>query len=310
MSAESNIVRSQLGAAVQRNKAFSVDGILERMFANTFTGLVYPQIWEDPVQDMKALKIKSKDHIVAIASGGCNVMSYLTANPASVTAVDLSPAHIALNKLKYAGAQHLPNYGAFYQFFGRADVSGNAILFDEYIADNLDERTLEYWNRRTAYRGRRIDMFERGFSPGIRRRDQNDFLKSWNKKDSRLGIVFRCLVTSTAENGTKLPDLTRYHAAEMILRLFYCSWNAHERSQSLSILDLLNALGRRALPEAGESRAHQSNSEDELTKIFTCAIRHRKVGIRGYTTIMHVADLCQKWVLLLHCCCSWAIFLY
>jgi S-adenosylmethionine:diacylglycerol 3-amino-3-carboxypropyl transferase len=62
-------VRTQLGGAVQQNKALSVTGILERAFAQTFTGLVYPQIWEDPVVDMDALAIGSDDAIIAIASG-------------------------------------------------------------------------------------------------------------------------------------------------------------------------------------------------------------------------------------------------
>lgn len=163
MSANQNTVRSQLGDAVQRNKALSIDGILERLFANTFTGLVYPQIWEDPVQDMNALNIQPSDHMVTIASGGCNIMSYLTARPASITAVDLSPAHIALNRLKYAAALHLPDYDAFYQFFGKADVKSNAELYDFYIAPHLDPQTHAYWNKRTGLSARRIDMFENGF---------------------------------------------------------------------------------------------------------------------------------------------------
>ncbi|WP_018688341.1 DUF3419 family protein [Ahrensia kielensis] len=163
MSAIQNTVRTQLGAAVQRNKALSIDGILERMFAKTFTGLVYPQIWEDPEQDMKALNIQHTDHVVTIASGGCNIMSYLTAQPASITAVDLSPAHIALNRLKYTAALHLPDYDAFYQFFGKANVKGNAALFDHYIAPYLDQQSLDYWNGRKGLRARRIDMFEDGF---------------------------------------------------------------------------------------------------------------------------------------------------
>jgi hypothetical protein len=138
------------------------------------------------------------------------------------------------------------------------------------------------------------DMFERGLAPDIRRRDQHDFLKSWDKKESRLGVVFRCLVTPVTASGVKLPDLARYHAAEMILQLFSSSWRAHERSQSLSLLDMFNALGSGALAEKGETRTHQSVSEEELTKLFTCAIRDSSVGIRGYTTVMHVADLCQK----------------
>lgn len=156
-------VRTQLGQAVQQNRAASMTGVLERAFAAQFTGLVYPMIWEDPAVDMAALEIGPDDRIVAIASGGCNVMSYLTAAPASVDAVDLSPAHIALNRLKYAAAEHLPNWRSFFQLFGRADVAGNTALFDLYLKPHLDVASVDYWNGRMGIRGRRIDMFERGF---------------------------------------------------------------------------------------------------------------------------------------------------
>jgi S-adenosylmethionine-diacylglycerol 3-amino-3-carboxypropyl transferase len=43
------------------------------------------------------------------------VLSYLTANPAHVTAVDINAAHVALNRLKLAAAQNLPNYDAFHR---------------------------------------------------------------------------------------------------------------------------------------------------------------------------------------------------
>ena len=91
---------AHLKAAVHRAKPLSRAGVLERMFTFAFSKLVYPQIWEDPVVDMKALDIGPGHEVIAIASGGCNVLSYLIADPAGVTAVDLNGAHIALGKLK------------------------------------------------------------------------------------------------------------------------------------------------------------------------------------------------------------------
>lgn len=152
----------QLHQAVTQNAKWSVDGLLERLFAKTFTGLVYAQIWEDPAVDMEALEIQPDDHIVAIASGGCNVMSYLTANPASIVAVDLSPAHIALNRLKYAAAARLPDHDAFFSMFGKADQKSNTALFDHHIKPHLDVATIDWWNGRMGLRGRRIDMFTNG----------------------------------------------------------------------------------------------------------------------------------------------------
>src|SRR5580658_9402017 len=106
-----------LNQAVLRSKALSMSGIRERIFAAAFQGMVYPQIWEDPVVDMEALAIQPDDHIVAIASGGCNILSYLTGNPARITALDLSHAHIALNRLKLVAARVLPSYWHFANFF-------------------------------------------------------------------------------------------------------------------------------------------------------------------------------------------------
>ena len=90
-------------------KGASVGGkMLDHTFAFAFRGLVYAQIWEDPDIDMEALAIRPDSRMVAIASGGCNVLSYLVADPAAITAVDLNTAHIALGKLKLASARHLP----------------------------------------------------------------------------------------------------------------------------------------------------------------------------------------------------------
>ena len=78
-----------VGRAVHRNRMLSLEGALERIFSQAFQGLVYPQIWEDPVVDMAAMELTPHHHVVTIASGGCNVLSYLTASPARITASSL-----------------------------------------------------------------------------------------------------------------------------------------------------------------------------------------------------------------------------
>ena len=152
-----------LDKAVHRNRALSISGIRERLFTMAFQGMVYPQIWEDPVVDMEALAIQPGDHIVAIASGGCNVLSYLIGNPARITALDLNHAHIALNRLKLAAARALPSYAQFANFFVRADLKSNITLFDEHLASRLDDESLRYWQERDLYGRRRISVFARGF---------------------------------------------------------------------------------------------------------------------------------------------------
>src|SRR5258708_26660825 len=127
-----------LKAGVHDNAVVSKEGMLERLFRLAFCGLVYPQIWEDPEVDMTALDLGPGKRILTIASGGCNVMSYLTASPAGISAVDLNPAHVALVKLKIAAIQYLPDYESFFRFFGHADEKANTFFYDRYIRDRLD----------------------------------------------------------------------------------------------------------------------------------------------------------------------------
>ena len=148
-----------LNKAVYKNQKFSVDGLLERMFAKAFNGLVYSQIWEDPVVDMKAMALQPHHHVVAISSGGCNVLSYLTENPARITAVDLSPAHVALVKLKIAGLRNLPDWQSFYRFFGEAKSRENYVDYDEYLRENIDGQTRRYWESRLPTGRRRLSRF-------------------------------------------------------------------------------------------------------------------------------------------------------
>ncbi|MBN8830068.1 MAG: DUF3419 family protein [Sphingomonadales bacterium] len=148
--------------AVVNHEAMSKEGLLERAFAFAFRGLVYAQIWEDPVVDMEALAITPDCHIATIASGGCNVLSYLTANPAKITAVDLNTAHIALNRLKQVAVQKLPDHAHFRRFFGEADSAENVRVYKSLLRAHLDETTRRYWEGRDLVGRRRIGMFKSG----------------------------------------------------------------------------------------------------------------------------------------------------
>ena len=150
---------AHLKAAVHRARPLSRAGLLERMFTFAFSKLVYPQIWEDPVVDMKALGIGPGHEVIAIASGGCNVLSYLTADPAGVTAVDLNGAHVALGRLKICALQNLPDHDAFFRFFGRAAARANVADYDRRLRMKLDPETRAYWDKRRTFGRRRIGVF-------------------------------------------------------------------------------------------------------------------------------------------------------
>lgn len=155
--------KSRLKNAVHRSNATSREGILERLFTFAFKGLVYPQIWEDPDVDMEALQLTPQSRMVTIASGGCNVMSYLTADPAEITAVDLNRAHVALGRLKLLAVQRLPNYETFYRFFGEADEKANIAAYKRFLRDALDDESRAYWEGRdlAGWGRKRITLFSR-----------------------------------------------------------------------------------------------------------------------------------------------------
>ena len=149
-------------AAVHRHGQMSRQGLLERAFTFAFRGLVYAQIWEDPVVDLEALKLTADSRLVTIASGGCNVLSYLTAEPQSITAVDLNTAHIALGRLKLEAARRLPDYAAFRRFFAAADDPANLAAYQDHVAPYLDPIARRYWEGRDLTGRRRITGFAKG----------------------------------------------------------------------------------------------------------------------------------------------------
>lgn len=152
-----------LKAAVHQHRAVSFNGMLERLFTMAFGGLVYPQIWEDPIVDLEAMELSHDHRMITIASGGCNVLSYMTRSPESIIAVDLNPAHIALMKLKLAAARQLPAHEQFRRFFADADSHANTAAYHAFLRPHLDEETQRYWEKKTLNGRRRIDMFARRF---------------------------------------------------------------------------------------------------------------------------------------------------
>ncbi len=152
-----------LREAVHRFKAASFDGIRERVFTLAFKRLVYAQIWEDPEVDLKALALKPGEDMVAIASGGCNVLSYLTADPGSILAVDLNRAHVALTRLKLTAIRQLPSYDLFHRFFAKADARANVTAYRRFLRFAVDDETRRYWEGRGLLGRRRITLFKRRF---------------------------------------------------------------------------------------------------------------------------------------------------
>ncbi|WP_428246228.1 DUF3419 family protein [Ferrovibrio sp.] len=147
-----------------RNRRDEADiSFWDRLFAVWFQRLVYTQIWEDPVADMAALQLPEGSNIVTISSGGCNALSYLTAKPKQVYAVDLNETHLALLKLKLAGLRAYSTYGDFWRFFGAADDPANRADYLARLRPLLDEPARRYWDGRDLTLQPRYRYFADGF---------------------------------------------------------------------------------------------------------------------------------------------------
>jgi S-adenosylmethionine-diacylglycerol 3-amino-3-carboxypropyl transferase len=157
-------MNTQLIADAVRNTRGRDDAtVWDSLFAFWFRRLVYTQIWEDPEADLAALQLPLGSTIVTISSGGCNALSYLTAQPAQVYAVDLNEAHLALLKLKLAGLRACSSYGDFWQFFGEAASPANAVMYRERLRPVLDAETRAYWDKRNILGRPRHAYFTDGF---------------------------------------------------------------------------------------------------------------------------------------------------
>jgi len=150
-----------LERAAHQRPANTRRGALERLFTLMFQGFVYNQIWEDPDVDLEALQLRRHHRLITIASGGCNVLNYLAADPAKIVAVDLNTNHIALTRLKLSALENLPSYEEFFRFFGQANDKANREAYDNFLSQRLDATTRRYWEKHIPLHGRRINMFAR-----------------------------------------------------------------------------------------------------------------------------------------------------
>lgn len=137
--------------------------MLDWTFGKMFGGLVYNQVWEDPQVDLRALALGPDHRVVMIGSAGCNALAYLSADVKRIDAVDINSAHRALLALKQTALERLPDWSAFFRFFGVAQDPENLRDYEDCLADHLSRDTRAYWSGRGPSGLRRIEMFRSGF---------------------------------------------------------------------------------------------------------------------------------------------------
>jgi S-adenosylmethionine-diacylglycerol 3-amino-3-carboxypropyl transferase len=106
--------------------------------------LVFTHNWEDPESDHAALQIKSNDSVMAITSGGCNVLGFLLFDPKIIYSIDINPTQSYLLELKIAAIKHL-EYEEFISFMGVTANANRLTLYDK-IKSSLSKEALEFWN--------------------------------------------------------------------------------------------------------------------------------------------------------------------
>ena len=194
--------------AVRNSRSDDQSTVWDRLFAFWFRRLVYTQIWEDPEADLAALQLPVGSTIVTISSGGCNALSYLTAQPAQVFAVDLNEAHLSLLKLKLAGLRAFSKYADFWQFFGEAASPANSELYREHLWLWLDADARAYWDKRNLVGRPRHAYFTNGF---YRHGMLGRFIGLAHRLAKLARIDLKALLTGKADSPERLQALDRLH---------------------------------------------------------------------------------------------------
>jgi S-adenosylmethionine-diacylglycerol 3-amino-3-carboxypropyl transferase len=197
-----------IAEAVRNSRHHSESTVWDRLFAVWFRRLVYTQIWEDPEADLAALQLPVGSSIVTISSGGCNALSYLTARPAQVYAVDLNEAHLALLKLKIAGLRTLTQYADFWQFFGDGASASNARLYRERLRPVLDAGARNFWDERDFLGRPRYGYFTDGF---YRHGALGRFIGVAHRLAKFAHIDLAALLTGQRDSPQRLEALDRLH---------------------------------------------------------------------------------------------------
>lgn len=111
--------------------------------------LMFAQSWEDPECDRAGLAIKPGDQVLAITSGGDNVLDLLRDDPARIVAVDINPAQAFLFELKRAAFRHLDHPGLL-DLLGVGDKARAGTLY-RAIRGELSLAAQAFFDERAAW---------------------------------------------------------------------------------------------------------------------------------------------------------------
>lgn len=105
---------------------------------------IYNVSWEDPRMDHRVFHLTEDDHILTIASAGCNVLDYIIEG-AAVTAVDFNSCQIALTELKKVAILNL-EYEAFFEIFSKSNMKLLQEVYHTKLRKDLSQPSAEFWD--------------------------------------------------------------------------------------------------------------------------------------------------------------------
>lgn len=111
-----------------------------------FDRIRYAQVWEDADVLTAALRVRSGDTVVSIASAGDNAIGLLTQDPERVIATDLNPTQLACVRLR-AAAYRILSHAELLELMGSRASDRRIELLDR-IARTLDDANQAFWSAR------------------------------------------------------------------------------------------------------------------------------------------------------------------
>lgn len=114
------------------------------MFKFLNKAYIYNVSWEDPRIDHRVFNLTPDDHVITIASAGCNVFDYILTG-AKVTAVDFNACQIALTELKKVSIMHLEHDQVF-AIFSMSDMKLLRSVYGSKLRPYMSPPSVEFWD--------------------------------------------------------------------------------------------------------------------------------------------------------------------
>jgi SAM-dependent methyltransferase len=94
--------------------------------------------------DHRVFDLNEKDHVITIASAGCNVLDYIIEG-AMVTAVDFNLCQIALTELKKVAILNV-EYDVFFEIFSKSNMQLLREVYPTKLRPHLTAASAEFWD--------------------------------------------------------------------------------------------------------------------------------------------------------------------